>query len=726
MKTLFLQLLESEDKAADLSAAIARRPGGPSRGRFEVDPRSFSVIPRSPFAYWVSDRVRDLYAALPKLEAPGRQAVSGGKTLDDFRWIRTHWETALVRNSPWVGFAKGGTFSPFYADVYLQLDWHDNARSLKVYLVSYRSARGWSPNWTAELHGSSYYLRPGLTWPRRTDGLSVRAMPAGCVFGDKGPGAFVDRDQRNPLLSLAALMNSQAFGSLVSLQLARTELAQSYEVGVIQSTPMPRLSPADEGGLASLARRAWSLKRSVDTRTETSHAFVLPALLQVQGETMIARALTWSEWGRKIEAELAAIQAEIDDRCFALYGIDEEDRQAITDGFGGGSSGLQPAELGEVDAEDTDEEKEESEAGADTAALVAELVSWAVGVAFGRFDVRLATGQRALPTEPEPFDPLPISSPGMLTSDDELPLTRPPAGYPLSFPEDGVLVDDPGHPRELTAAVRAVFEVVFGSGADALWQEAAAILNPRDHDLRRWITAGFFEHHLGRHSKSRRKAPILWQLSIPSGRYSVWCCAHRMTRDSLFAIQNEVVASKLAHEERQLSSLVTEADHTPSAHARAQIADQDSLVAELRVMLDEVRRAAPLWNPDLDDGIVLVMAPLWRLVPTHKAWQRELRAKWDDLVAGRYDWAHLAMHLWPERVIPKCATDRSLAIAHDLEDVLWIEGSDGKWTPRSSPTLAMGELIAARTSPAVKAALASLRQAPALPTASETRHRKSG
>ncbi len=33
-----------------------------------------------------------------------------------------------------------------------------------------------------------------------------------------------------------------------------------------------------------------------------------------------------------------------------------------------------------------------------------------------------------------------------------------------------------------------------------------------------------------------------------------------------------------------------------------------------------------------------------------------------------YDWAHLAMNCWPERVREKCKTDKSLAIAHGLED----------------------------------------------------------
>ena len=80
---------------------------------------------------------------------------------------------------------------------------------------------------------------------------------------------------------------------------------------------------------------------------------------------------------------------------------------------------------------------------------------------------------------------------------------------------------------------------------------------------------------------------------------------------------------------------------------------------ELRVFLDEVKRVTPLWKPNLDDGVLINFAPLWRLVPQHKAWQKELKATWNTLCDGAYDWAHLAMRLWPERVVPKCATDRS-------------------------------------------------------------------
>jgi len=250
---------------------------------------------------------------------------------------------------------------------------------------------------------------------------------------------------------------------------------------------------------------------------------------------------------------------------------------------------------------------------------------------------------------------------------------------------------------------------------------AAALLDPRGHDLGVWLGSGLFEHHLKRYSKSRRKAPILWQLGTPSSRYSVWLYAHRLTRDSLFQVQNDVVAPKLAHEERRLMNLMQGGDGRPSAAERKAIATQETLVEELRALLDEVKRVAPLWDPKLDDGVVLTMAPLWRLVPHHKAWQKELNAKWKELGAGKYDWSHIAMHLWPERVVPKCATDRSLAIAHGLEDEFWVEGDDGKWNPRAVPGRSVEEVVGERISTAVQAARQDLLEAP--PAASASRRR---
>ncbi|MEP7307496.1 MAG: hypothetical protein ABJA98_18485 [Acidobacteriota bacterium] len=705
MKTVFLRVLEAEDKAAALLHAVREPERARGQQRFEVDVSSFAAVPRSPFSYWVSEVLRRRFLELSPLEAEGRTAKCGAGTLDDFRFLRLNWEPERG-SCHWIPFAKGGAFGRFYSDVHLCLAWADNGAELQCFVEAKVGSA------TRKIQAQSWYFRPGLTWPRRTQaGLSLRVLPAGCIFADKGPAAFVENDDGDELLALLAVTNGDAFRAMVDMQMA----FGSYEVGVLQRTPVPRSTDSSRSGVAKCGRRAWSLKRSLDTRTETSHAFTLPALLQRVGADVATRAVAWSEHVRTIQAELVGIQAEIDERCFALYGIDETERRAITEGFGNRGSEPAPKDTNDPEDDDAGENADENESTADATGLAAELVSWAVGVAFGRFDLRLATGARPMPTEPEPFDPLPACSPGMLAGDDGLPLARPPAGYPLALPESGILVDDPGHAQNLTTAVRAVFDLVFGSDADHWWNDVAELLDPKGHDLRVWLAGSFFEHHLKRYSKSRRKAPILWQLGTPSGRYSVWLYAHRLTRDTFFQLQNQsdgIVAQKLAHEERQLTNLIQSAGGTPSARNRKEIASQEAFVDELRALLEEVKRVAPLWNPNLDDGVVLTMAPLWRLVPQHRPWQKELKSKWDELAAGKYDWAHLAMRLWPERVVPRCATDRSLAIAHDVEDVFWVEGADGKWKARATPVRPVDELVRERSSPAVKAALKSLVDAP--------------
>jgi hypothetical protein len=86
---------------------------------------------------------------------------------------------------------------------------------------------------------------------------------------------------------------------------------------------------------------------------------------------------------------------------------------------------------------------------------------------------------------------------------------------------------------------------------------------------------------------------------------------------------------------------------------------------ELRDILLEV---APAYRPNHDDGVQITAAPLWPLF-RHRPWQKVLRDTADKLQNGDYDWAHLAMVYWPDRVREKCRTEKSLAIAHDLEDL---------------------------------------------------------
>ncbi|MDX6012847.1 hypothetical protein [Cupriavidus necator] len=237
----YLRLLNEADKAQALASLCAHlRQGGDDPRHFLVHSESFNAVPGKPFAYWVGESVRGVFSRLPALECDERTARQGLATADDFRFVRIAWETK-VDGQNWINFAKGGSYSPFYADTYLAVSWANEGAVLNAFGGSV-------------VRNPDFYLRPGLTWPRRTTSdLGLRAMPQGCIFADKGPAAFVAEDDPDSLLALLALTNSHAFGLLVSLQLAAADAAaRSYEVGIIQKTPVPDLNAEQPATLAAL------------------------------------------------------------------------------------------------------------------------------------------------------------------------------------------------------------------------------------------------------------------------------------------------------------------------------------------------------------------------------------------------------------------------------------------------------------------------------------------
>jgi hypothetical protein len=442
----------------------------------------------------------------------------------------------------------------------------------------------------------------------------------------------------------------------------------SYEVGVLQRTPVPDFAPEAETTLSNLARRAWSLKRNLDTITQTSHAFILPALLQVQGATLSQRAQAWATTVATTEQELAQIQAEIDALAFDLYGISPEEV-----GVGGQAVGRGQQAEGEIEEAGSelptsDEDEDDTIESADLPSLVHGLIEYTLGVALGRFDLRLATGERNHPPEPEPFDPLPACSPGMLVTADGLPPTSTeelPPNYPIPIPFNGILVDDEGHPNDIVVRVRQVLDLIWGDQAGDIEQEACQIL--RVSSLRDYFTkpSACFAEHLSRYSKSRRQAPIYWPLSTRSGGYTLWLYYHRLTDQTLYTCINDFVEPKLHQVNQSTTQLRSQASRSRDQDKRLETLQ--TLELELIDLRDELLRIAQLpYTPNLNDGVQITAAPLWSLFGLKK-WQSKLKDTWKKLEKGDYDWAHLAYTIWPERVREKCKWDRSLAIAHDLE-----------------------------------------------------------
>jgi hypothetical protein len=611
--TIFLRLLADKDKRLSLRrTCLAVRQGFVDRSVFSVEPKLFELVPGSPFAYAVGNSVRNAFRNHPSMSASGIAVAEGLNTTDNERFLRLFWEVNEDAQKDWVLLAKGGEHSRFYADLHLVVKWRDAGVEMKTISKQLYGSE------TKRIYGQDYYFRPGLTYSQRTQkGLSFRAFPQGAIFNVKGPAVISD-DPRP--LALLALMNSSCFRHLVELQTS----FGSYNVGYLQKTPLAACG-RQEPSLTSLAKTAWSLKRALDSVNENSHAFLLPTALRGRLDNVDPLA---------IEAELVRIQTEIDAIAFELYGFSEADRAAVL-----GQSGSEQADDDGVADEEADDDSAEP-----TAPLLDALLAWAVGVGFGRFDWRLAIGERAAPPDPDPFAPLPARSPGML----------PDRAEPFHA-HSGILLDDPGHPHDLARLIEEVLARVNVAVPD---------------DVRRWLQRDFFAFHLQRYSKSRRKAPIYWPLSTTSGSYTLWVYYPRLTSQTLYTAINDFVEPKL----KQVGDDVMALRNKGASRTRDDEKQFEALQAfelELIELRDILLKLAPTYNPNQDDGVQINAAPLWLLF-RHKPWQKILKDTWGKLEKGDYAWAHLAMNYWPDQVREKCKTDKSLAIAHGLED-LYIE-----------------------------------------------------
>lgn len=361
-------------------------------------------------------------------------------------------------------------------------------------------------------------------------------------------------------------------------------------------------------------------------------------------------------------AGIESAQLEIDRICYRIYDISAEDRLALESELGTDVKGL-PTPASPKDC-------------------AAALVSWLVGVVFGRFDVRLATGERPIPDLPGPFDPLPIYSPGTLP-DGQIP-----DAYPLRIDQDGILANDEHHEDAVVLRIREVLHLIWNADADGIENELCQMLGVktlRDY-LAKPSKGGFWEDHVRRYSKSRRKAPIYWLFQSPRGLYQVWIYYHRLDRDTLPKLLGPRYLAGKIDEVRSAMAELRPSGETKKGITKKEekrLAELDELLTDLEAMAQIVRDATTAkderghavgYAPDLDDGVVLCAAPIWRLVPwprTVKLGQRrisELQAYWEQLVAGKYDWSHGAMHYWPDRVTAKCRSDKSLALAHGLDE----------------------------------------------------------
>ena len=664
--------------------------------------------PNAAFAHWVVPSLIGAFNRFPKSAPEYFQASNGMSACDSPRFLRLWWE---VPNSEtgWKPLAHGGKFSPFIRPLYFAVNWKHNGAEVKQYIVQRYPYLDGDPGWV--LKNEELFFKPGgLTYGKRAAALSCQAMPADTIFSDEGQSVFSSEGKSK--LETIGFLNSRIVRYLIN-----SYCGQHKHSGYLNVLPWLLTDELLSQLVARNASSGIQLHLEWERRTDPTYRDSIPSCyseqslkncirnevvarvndeisflkewLDVQSQIEIHAGLSESDRTEFVTAcggdpmspffseGLAEDLAETDDQSGVAGGDDDDDAAAsvvsLPKGHYGFSAGL-ALSVG-VKLESLCSRIEKGDADAQTLEpRVSDFFDSYVGASFGRWDIRYATGDRQPPELPDPFDPLPVCPPGMLQNADGLPAAPSdvPEDYPLPITWSGILVDDEGHPEDIVARIRDALAVIWGDRSAAIEQEACEILGLkqlRDYFAEKKSGDKFFKDHLKRYSKSRRQAPIYWPLSTESGSYTLWIYYHRLDDQTLYSCIANFVVPKIEQIENDLSRLqkLQQAGQT-DAQTSDEVAKLNDLLKELRNFQDELKRLAPIWKPNLNDGVQITAAPLWPLF-RNKTWQKKLKETWTKLEKGDYDWAHLAYSIWPDRVREKCKKDKSLAIAHDLEQI---------------------------------------------------------
>jgi len=576
---------------------------------YKVDNSKFKSMPQSRMMYSAPIELYELFSKHDDFEGGIGEVRPGCLTGDDFRFLRCWWELPIASNK-WYQFSKGGDYQRYYSDIPMYVNWHDDGAEVKAFAFQ---KVGSVSKW---IFNESYYFREGATFPNSSAlGYSARYMPAGCIISVKGQGVFPCGKNRNDWV--LTLLNS----TLAHVLLFLFNPGKDVQAGDVKKLPFMTQNGEFPVIANDLVRRIVELAIYMSSFLETSQKF--SRLIDDEGD-----------FKTQIENAIYEIN-EIENRLDMIV----NDHLAITQktiDFLVGQTKSRPS---------TEEQYRHSLSSLFEDNFIEKAkLSFLFGCAFGRWNINE------------------LSSTDFCLSDK----------YEHATTRDSKLVDSN------TEKSSEVIELdsYFNNTTDVMEVLANATFLVKENfstdELHSYFVKPnmFFDTHLSAYTSGRRKAPIYWPLQTESASYTLWVYYHNLNKQTLFVCVNDFIEPKLALISEALTFLRN--NSLRSQDEEKEFGRLTDLKLELEIFRDELLRITKFWKPNLNDGVQITAAPLWRLFQ-HKAWQKKLKQIWGKLEAGDYDWAHLAYSIWPTRVLKKCHQDRSLAIAHDVENDLWHE-----------------------------------------------------
>ena len=563
---------------------------------FQAKQKDFEKIPGSPIAYWVSDKVREIFEKNQKL---GEFTESGGriKTHNDGKYLRFFWEIKSIDfNRKYFLCNRGGEFRKWYGNLESTINWSEEAKE------EYKS------------HGGMYNLKfenkIGITWGNVTSLLpSYRIKRKDSKYNSGAPTIFL-QNEKVDLEYLLAFLNTKF--SIFCINLINPTL--NSPVGEILKLPI--IFPdtiENKKKINSLLQQNISISKEEWDSRETSWDFEKLSL--VDGKDLKSAYENYCSHWRDNFVQLHKNEEELNRLFIEIYDLQDEMDEKVS--FDDITILKKEAKIVEIDNSKAREFSSESERYLydrgvclefNKDELVKQFLSYAIGCIMGRYSTDkpgliIANSDDVLELSSNKF--LVKDANGDIRQDVETKFLPDEFGIlPITAEKD--------FSNDIVERVKEFVKFVYGEESlkDNLNFIAEALGNKDNKNPEEIIRAYFIKDFYADHLQRYQKRPIYWLTN--SGKKNALSCLFyihryepltvaRVRADYLIPYQ-EMLDNKRKFIERQLS------DENISANDKKKVEkelkDLDILLKELREYANEVKHIAEQKIVlDLDDGV---------------------------------------------------------------------------------------------------------------------------
>lgn len=532
--------------------------------------KNYKKIPGNPVAYWVNDKVLNIFERNKKLGevAEPRQGMA---TSDNNKFLRYWYEVdnnkigfnfrsiseAHKSKLKWFPYNKGGAFRKWYGNQEFVISFdEENFKILS--------------NIGNKLPSKQFYFRKGITYTFISSSrFGVRYSPEGFLFDVAGSTIFPQEDD---LYFITGFLCSNLTPEFLKIQ----NPTMNFQVGNIKNLPIKIVEDLSiKESIDRLVKENINISKADWDSFETSWDFSNHPLLSYREDTIEKAFERWNNYSNERFYQLKQNEEELNNLFIKIYE-------------------LQGEMLPNVNEEEVTIRKAERETE------IKSFISYAVGCMFGRFSLDeeglvFAGGK----FEPERYQKY------LIDEDNIVPILSD------AYFEDDIV-------SKFIDFVRVAFgEDTLGENLDYI----ANSLGRKDIEtsketIRRYLLNDFYKDHV----QTYKKRPIYWLFT--SGKQKAFNCLiymHRYDKTTLSRIRTDYLhelQNRLDSEKKTLLSII-EGDGTAKeiSNAKKELKALDLKIEELKAYDELLHHMADMQiEIDLDDGVAVNYAKFEGLV----------------------------------------------------------------------------------------------------------------